>query len=90
MPKQQGDKIFADAVRRAVLRKMQGKAKSTKLEALADELVNKGLAGDVSALKEIADRLDGKSKQAIDNTTTLGVTDPLLDLIRSIQKREKT
>ncbi|MCA0846110.1 hypothetical protein [Salipiger thiooxidans] len=35
-----------------------------KLDRLADCLVDAGLAGDVSALKEIGDRLDGKPKQA--------------------------
>ena len=37
----------------------------TKLRALADKLVEQGLAGNVHALREIADRLDGKSVQAI-------------------------
>lgn len=37
----------------------------TKLRAVADALVNKAMAGDVQAIKEIADRLDGKPAQAI-------------------------
>lgn len=39
--------------------------KGKKLAALADSLVDAGLAGDVSALREIGDRLDGKVAQAI-------------------------
>jgi hypothetical protein len=35
-----------------------------KLRALADKLVEEGLAGNVHALKEIADRLDGRVPQA--------------------------
>ena len=35
----------------------------TKLRALADKLVEQGLAGNVHALREIADRLDGKAIQ---------------------------
>jgi hypothetical protein len=35
----------------------------TKLRALADKLVEQGLEGNVHALKEIADRLDGKAIQ---------------------------
>jgi hypothetical protein len=37
----------------------------TKLRALADKLVEEGLSGNVHALKEIADRLDGRVPQAI-------------------------
>lgn len=35
------------------------------LEKLADALIAKGKEGDVAALKEIGDRLDGKAVQAI-------------------------
>ena len=37
--------------------------RGTKLRALAAKLVEEGLAGNVYALKEIADRLDGKAIQ---------------------------
>lgn len=37
----------------------------TKLRAVADALVTKAMGGDVAAIKEIADRLDGKSTQPI-------------------------
>lgn len=37
----------------------------SKLRAVADALVNKAMTGDVPAIKEIADRLDGKVPQAI-------------------------
>lgn len=37
----------------------------TKLRDVADALVAKAIAGDVNAIKEIADRLDGKPAQAI-------------------------
>lgn len=36
-----------------------------KLRAVADALVAKAIAGDVPAMKEIADRLDGKVPQAL-------------------------
>jgi hypothetical protein len=36
------------------------------LENVADALIDKALDGDVSALKELADRLDGKAKQTQD------------------------
>ena len=40
------------------------KAKRKRLEQLAEALVNAGLAGDIAALKEIGDRIDGKVPQA--------------------------
>lgn len=37
----------------------------TKLREVADALVTKAIAGDVQAIKEIADRLDGKVPQGL-------------------------
>lgn len=37
----------------------------TKLRAVADALVDKAISGDVAAIKEIAERLDGKVPQAV-------------------------
>lgn len=37
----------------------------TKLRAVADALVNKAMTGDVPAIKELADRVDGKVPQAV-------------------------
>lgn len=56
------DKVWRDAIRVAVMRNADDGGK--KLAKLADSLVSSGLAGDVSALKEIGDRLDGKVPQA--------------------------
>ena len=36
-----------------------------RLRAVAEMLVKKGMEGDIAAIKEIADRLDGKVPQAI-------------------------
>lgn len=62
------DKIWRDAIHRAVKRKLEGKGDPQALDKLADALVAKGLEGDVSALKEIGDRLDGKPKQQIEHS----------------------
>lgn len=51
---------WAEAINRALLAE-DGK----KLRALADKIIDKALEGDVSALKEIGDRVDGKAAQAI-------------------------
>lgn len=65
-------KIWRDAIRRAV----QGD--KGRIDRLAQQLVAKAEEGDMAALKEIGDRLDGKPKQQIDqhNTgeTSLNVT----------------
>lgn len=58
------DKIWRDAIMRAVRRRDSGEDPQA-LEKLADSLVRKGMEGDVTALKEIGDRLDGKPVQAI-------------------------
>ena len=54
------NKPWADALNRALLAE-DGK----KLRALADKLIDKALDGDVTALKEVGDRMDGKAAQAI-------------------------
>jgi hypothetical protein len=37
----------------------------TKLRAVADALIAKAMSGDVQAIKEVADRLDGKVPQGL-------------------------
>ena len=65
MAGRKGEKIWADAVRRAVSRRMEGEeGKPQKIERLADKLVDMALEGDTQALKEVGDRLDGKPTQA--------------------------
>ena len=59
------DKVWRDAIRLAVARASDGKTKT--LELLAKRLVAKALDGDMQAMKEIGDRLDGKPAQAIVN-----------------------
>ena len=52
----------------AVKRESEDGGKTKKLAALADKLVERGLDGDVTALKEIGDRLDGKPTQGVEHT----------------------
>ena len=62
------DKLWRDAIMVAVKREIEaaGGKKTKKLYALADALADKGLKGDVTALKEIGDRLDGKAVQGVE------------------------
>lgn len=74
------DKPWRAAIRRAVNDIREDKAsdgtiKKTKaLHLLARRLVDKGLTGDVLAIKEIADRLEGKAVQGIEVGVNVQVT----------------
>jgi hypothetical protein len=77
LPGPKSDKIWADAVRRAVNRRLEGKeGNPKKLESLADKVVEAGLSGDMQAIREIGDRLDGKPHQAIDHSSEDGTMSP--------------
>lgn len=56
-------KPWADAIRRALARRAEGKL--ADINALADRLIDSALAGELPALKELGDRLDGKPAQTI-------------------------
>lgn len=57
-------KPWSDAIRRA-LAKRELTGSGADLNALAEKLIDKAAEGDMTALKELADRLDGKSVQQI-------------------------
>ena len=56
------NKIWSEAIRKAIIQRKD-------LEKLADALINRALEGDISALKEIGDRLEGKPVQAVEQKT---------------------
>lgn len=60
---------WAEAINRALLAE-DGK----KLRAIAEKIIDKALEGDVAALKEIGDRMDGKAAQALEHSGNLHVT----------------
>lgn len=60
------DKPFRDALRLAVKRPGDADVKGkSKLDRIAARLVEEAVNGDVPAIKEIGDRLDGKVPQAV-------------------------
>ncbi len=63
------DKLWREALRRAVLKRVEG---SQNLDRLAGVVVAKALDGDMVAAKEIGDRLDGKPAQALEHTGAEG------------------
>lgn len=74
------EKTFA-AMLRIAIKEAQDEGRD-KLRAVADALVKKAVEGDVPAIREIADRLDGKVPQGI-------VGDDNGDPIRVISKIER-
>lgn len=59
------EKIWREAIMRAVHRVADKKSPAKALDKLADVMVAAGLAGDLTAIKELGDRIDGKPAQAI-------------------------
>jgi hypothetical protein len=57
------EKSFANMLNIAI--KEATESGGTKLRAVADALIEKAISGDVQAIKEVADRLDGKVPQAL-------------------------
>lgn len=57
------EKSFANMLRIAINEASENGG--TKLRDVANALVEKAISGDVQAIKEVADRLDGKVAQAV-------------------------
>ena len=55
------NRLWANTIRRAVV---QGDAE--RLRLIAEKLLSMAEAGDIQAMKELGDRLDGKPKQQIE------------------------
>lgn len=52
-------RIFGDAIRKAV-----AQGDGNKLRDIAEKLLDMAQEGDIQAIREVADRLDGKAKQS--------------------------
>lgn len=59
-------RTWRDAIDRAM------KRNRTALDKCADALLNAAMTGDMTALKELGDRLDGKPQQAIEHSGSVG------------------
>lgn len=54
------NRLWAETIRRAVLQ-----SDGARLRRIAETLLDKAAEGDISAIKEMGDRLDGKAAQAL-------------------------
>jgi HPt (histidine-containing phosphotransfer) domain-containing protein len=76
-------KQWADAVKRAI-RTKYGKEWDESLEELAKGLVEAAAAGDLQALKEVGDRLDGKPKQQTEISGPDGEAIPMRTVVNFV------
>jgi hypothetical protein len=67
---QQRDKLYREALRLELAARGGGDPLK-ELRKIAGAVIDKGLAGDVSAAKEVADRLDGKPTQMLEHAGQL-------------------
>jgi Family of unknown function (DUF5681) len=66
-------KVWRDAIDRAVHRRA-GKHDLKGIDNLADILLDCAMTGNIAAIKEFGDRLDGKPAQALEHSGSIGVT----------------
>lgn len=57
-------KVWAAAIERALEKRSRAEQKQI-IDELANKLIDLGLAGDLQALKEFGDRMEGKAAQAV-------------------------
>ena len=82
-------KMFGDALRLEVNELIdKADTSSTKLRKIAKQLVSNAMDGDNAAIKEVADRLDGKPSQA--NEHTIEPSDALSALLEAIDGRSRS
>jgi len=59
------DKLMRDALMLDLKREAEKGSKTKRLHRVATKLVDLAIAGDIQAIKEINDRVDGKAPQAL-------------------------
>jgi len=87
MPGPKSDKLWSQAIRMAAMREMEDPntpgQKVKRLNIIADNLVRMAAEGDIQAMREVGERLDGKAKQQ--NETTMSI-DGTLELVKRIAR----
>ncbi len=64
------DRLWGDALRKIALEYAEGKAGPKKIELAARKLIDATIAGDMTAARELGNRLDGMPHQTQDITVT--------------------
>lgn len=82
------EKLMRDALIIALKRESEKGSKTKRLQSVAEAIVNKALEGDVPAIKEIFDRVDGKVPQENHNTNEVG-DNTLAALLEAIDGRSR-
>jgi hypothetical protein len=72
-------RIWADAINKALCQSQEGKPQ--KLRALAEKIIEKGLEGDMQAIKEIGDRVDGKALASIEVKGDISLSDMTVEAL---------
>lgn len=87
MPGPKSDKLWSQAIRMAAMREMEDPntpgQKIKRLNIIADNLVRMAAEGDIQAMKEVGERLDGKAKQETDTNVNLSGK---LELVKKIAR----
>lgn len=79
------DSLWADAIRRAIKRREE--KDPLALERMAEVLLNKVVEGDMAAIKELGDRLDGKPSQAMEVSGPNGGAIPVEGAVKLIRPK---
>ena len=78
------NRLWAETLRRAVIQ-----SDAERLRMIAEALLDKAASGDVSAIKELGDRLDGKAVATTELTGLDGSNLPLSIGIRFVEPEPK-
>jgi hypothetical protein len=78
------NRLWADTLRRAVIQ-----SDAERLRMIAEALIDKAASGDVSAIKELGDRLDGKAIATQEITGADGKDLPLSIGLRFVEPESK-
>lgn len=76
---------WTEAITAAVQKEIDPATGRRKLHAIADKLIEMAEAGEIQAMKEIGDRLDGKAVQALEHSGPGG--EPLPNTVNVVLKK---
>lgn len=80
-------KVWSAAINRAL--EKRGVSRAEALDALAEKLLGLADQGDLGALKELGDRLEGKAAQTIQGPEGESVLGPLVGIADELRKSLK-